>query len=182
VKVSALRFVPEGAHAEIGRLGGAVDRALRSYVRGQAIVCLVMGIAVGVGLALLGYPVALLLGLLVGLAEVVPYLGFLVAAVAIALAGLSVSPLHALAGVAGYVVINWVIGTFVTPRVMGRYLKMHPFVVTVSVLAGTQIFGPAGALLALPGAAMLQAVVGELTAPAAHQPEEETPLPLNADA
>jgi predicted PurR-regulated permease PerM len=93
-----------------------------------------------------------------------------------------VSPLHALAGVAGYVVINWVIGTFVTPRVMGRYLKMHPFVVTVSVLAGTQIFGPAGALLALPGAAMLQAVVGELTAPAAHQPEEETPLPLNAEA
>lgn len=182
VQVSALRFVPEGAHAEIVRLGGAVDRALRSYVRGQAIVCLVMGIAVGVALGLLGYPVALLLGLLVGLAEVVPYLGFLVAAVAIALAGLSVSPLHALAGVGAYVVINWVIGTFVTPRVMGRYLKMHAFVVTVSVLAGTQIFGPAGALLALPGAAMLQAVVGELAAPATPQLEEGAPLPLETDA
>jgi predicted PurR-regulated permease PerM len=162
VQVSALRFVPEGAHSEIARLGGAIDRALRSYVRGQAIVCLVMGIVVGVALALLGSPVALLLGLLVGFAELVPYLGFLVAAVAIALAGLSVSPLHALVGVAAYTVINWVIGTFVTPRVMGRYLKMHPFIVTVSVLAGTQIFGPAGALLALPGAAMIQAVVGEL--------------------
>jgi predicted PurR-regulated permease PerM len=177
VQVSALRFVPEGAHPEIVRLGGAVDRALRSYVRGQAIVCLVMGIVVGAALALLGSPVALLLGLLVGFAELVPYLGFLVAAVAIALAGLSVSPLHALAGVAAYLVINWVIGTFVTPRVMGRYLKMHPFIVTVSVIAGTQIFGPAGALLALPGAAMIQAVIGELAAPAAPKNRGETPDP-----
>ena len=175
VQASALRFVPEGAHSEIVRLGGAVDRALRSYVRGQAIVCLVMGFTVGATLALLGSPVALLLGLLVGFAELVPYVGFLVAAVAIALAGLTLSPLHALAGVGAYVVINWGIGTFVTPRVMGRYLKMHPFIVTVSVLAGTQIFGPAGALLALPGAAMLQAVVGELTAEAAPIPPNTRP-------
>lgn len=180
VQVSALRFVPVGAHSEIVRLGGAVDRALRSYVRGQAIVCLVMGIAVGVALALLGSPVALLLGLLVGFAELVPYLGFLVAALAVALAGLSVSPLQALAGVAVYVVINWAIGTFVTPRVMGRYLKMHPLIVTVSVLAGTQIFGPAGALLALPGAAVIQALVGELAAPAAPRTRDAPPARLDA--
>jgi predicted PurR-regulated permease PerM len=175
VQASALRFVPERAHSELARLGGAVDRALRSYVRGQAIVCLVMGIVTGVALALLGSPVALLLGLLVGFAELIPYVGFLVAVVAIGLAGLSVSPLQALAGIVAYVVLNWLIGTFVTPRVMGRYLKMHPFVVTVSVLAGTQIFGPAGALLALPGAAVLQAVVGELAIPGAPIRREKAP-------
>jgi len=125
--------------------------------------------------------VALLLGLLVGFAEVVPFLGFVVAAIAIALAGLSVNPLHAVAGVAAYVFINWAIGTFVTPRVMSRYLKMHPFIVTVSVLAGTQIFGPAGALLAIPGAATLQALVGELATPAAPRSDEEGPTPLDAD-
>jgi predicted PurR-regulated permease PerM len=124
-----------------------------------------MGIVVGTTLALLGSPVALLLGLLVGFAELVPYVGFLVAATAIALAGLSVNPLHALAGVGAYTVINWVIGALVTPRVMGRYLMMHPFIVTVSILAGIQIFGPAGALLGLPGAAMIQAVIGELAPP-----------------
>lgn len=179
VQASALRFVPVGAHAEIMCLAGAVDRALRSYARGQAIVCLVMGIAVGAALALLGSPVALLLGLLVGFAELVPYLGFLVAAVAIALAGLSVSPLQALAGVAAYIVLNWAIGTFVTPRVMGRYLKMHPFIVTVSVLAGTRILGPAGALLALPGAAVLQAVIGELAVPAAPRTTKEPSSPVD---
>ena len=180
VRVSALRFVPEDAHSQITRICGAVDRALRSYVRGQAIVCLVMGVVMGAALALLGSPVALLLGLLVGFAELVPYLGFLVAAIAIALAGLSVDPIHALVGVATYIVINWLIGAFVTPRVMGRYLKMHPFIVTVSILAGAQIFGPAGALLALPGAAMIQAVVGELAPPAGSTNEELPPTPAVA--
>lgn len=165
VQESALGFVPETAHSQIVRIGRAVDRALQGYVRGQAIVCVVMGISVGTCLAMIGSPLALLLGLLVGLAELVPYVGFLVAAVAIALAGLSVNPLHAVVGVAAYTVINWVIGAFVTPRVMSRYLKMHPFIVTVSILAGIQIFGPAGALLGLPGAAMIQAAVGELAAP-----------------
>ncbi len=166
VQASALRFVPEQARADVQRLGGATDRALRSYVRGQATVCLVMGGAVGLGLTLLHYPVALLLGVVAGLAEVVPYLGFAVAALSIGLTGLSASPLVAALGLLAYIAINWTIGTFVTPRVMGRWLKMHPFVVTVSVLAGARLLGPAGALLALPGAAMIQAVVAEL-APAA---------------
>jgi predicted PurR-regulated permease PerM len=162
VRTSALRFVPEQARPEITRLSGAVDRALRSYVRGQAIVCVVTGLSVTAGLALLHHPVALLIGLLAGIAEVIPYVGFLVVAGAIVLSGLTVSPLQALLGLALYAGLNWTIGTFVTPRVMGRYLKMHPFVVTVSVLAGAQLLGAGGALLALPVAAVFQAVIGEL--------------------
>jgi predicted PurR-regulated permease PerM len=141
---------------------------LRSYVRGQAIVCLVMAVLVGAALALLHHPAALLLGLLAGAAELIPYIGFMVAAIAIGLAGLSVSPFQALLGLAVYAGLNWVIGTVVTPRLMGRHLTMHPFVVTVSVLAGAKLLGPAGALLALPGAAVLQAVIGELAPAPSH--------------
>ena len=54
--------------------------------------------------------------------------------------------------------IGLLIGLLVTPRVMGRHLKMHPFVVTVSVLAGAELLGPAGAMLALPMAAVLQSL------------------------
>jgi predicted PurR-regulated permease PerM len=162
IEASALRFIPHGPRSTFTRLRGAVDRALRSYVRGQGIVCLVMGSAVGLGLTIIRHPAALFLGALVGAAEIIPYVGFGVAAVAIVLAGWTVSPLHALWGVALYVAINWTVGTFVTPRVMGRYLEMHPFLVTVSVLAGSQLLGPAGALLALPAAATFQAVVAEL--------------------
>jgi predicted PurR-regulated permease PerM len=141
-----------------------VDRALRAYVRGQAIVCLVTGVAVGAGLALLHHPAALLLGVLAGVAELVPYIGFMAVVLAISLAGASSGPLAVLLGLGVYTGLNWSIGTLVTPRVMGRYLKMHPFVVTVSVLAGARLLGPAGALLALPVVAALQAIVGEWAA------------------
>ncbi len=180
VQASALRFVPKAAHPELSSIGGAVDLALRSYVRGQAIVCVVTGIATGIVLALLGYPVAMLLGLLVAFAELVPYVGFFVAALAIALAGLTAGPIQALAGVGMYAVINWVIGYFITPRVMGRYLRMHPFIVTVSVLAGIQILGPAGALLAIPGVAMLQAVISKLAVPRASQAGAAAQVPPGA--
>jgi predicted PurR-regulated permease PerM len=176
VRLSALGFLPAGAHATFVRLGAAVDRALRSYVRGQALVCLVMAIAVGAALQLLGFPLALLLGVLVGLAELIPFLGFAVAAIAVMVTGSTIDPLHALLGLAAYAAINWLIGTFVTPRVMGRYLRMHPFVVTVSVLAGGKLLGPGGALLALPGAAVIQSVIAEL-AGAQAEPAPTTSAP-----
>ncbi len=165
VRASVFRFVPVAAQPDLARMGTSVDHAIRGWVRGQAIVCLVTGAAVGVALSLQHYPAAMLLGLLTGVAELIPYLGFMVAFVALALAGLSVDPPTALAGVLTYVVINWTIGTFITPRVMGRFLKMHPFVVTFSVLAGAQLLGPAGALLALPGAAVVQSLIGQFTGP-----------------
>ena len=176
VRVSALGFLPAEARATFVRLGVAVDRALRSYVRGQALVCLVMAVAVGTALALLGFPLALLLGVLVGLAELIPFLGFAVAAIAVLVTGSTIDPLHALLGIAAYAGINWLIGTFVTPRVMGRYLRMHPFVVTVSVLAGGKLLGPGGALLALPGAAVIQSVIAELAQPDS-VPAAPTPAP-----
>jgi predicted PurR-regulated permease PerM len=162
VQASAMQFVPEQARGRLDVVTAAVDRALRSYVRGQGLVCLIMGSAVGLALAVLGFPLALLLGLIVGLAEIVPFLGALVATIAIALTGYTVSPLHALLGAAVYIAINNAIGLLVTPRVMGRYLRMHPFVVTVSVLAGARLLGPAGVMLALPAAAVIQSLVREL--------------------
>jgi predicted PurR-regulated permease PerM len=159
VQTSVLRFVPKELRPEIMRLSSAVDRALLSYVRGQAVVCLVTGAGVGIVLALVQFPAALLLGFMAGIAQVIPYLGFTVTAVTIALVGLSVDPFHAVLGVAIYAAIDGATGTFITPRVMERFLKMHPFVVTVSVIIGARLLGPAGALLALPGAAVLQALI-----------------------
>lgn len=163
VKASFMSFVPESGHERVHLAHHAVDRALKSYVRGQGLVSLIMGTIVGVALALLGFPAALLLGIIVGVAEVLPYVGFTVAAIAIALTGYGIDPLHAVLGVVVYAVINFVIGLLVTPRVMGRHLQMHPFVVTVSVLAGAELLGPPGAMLALPAAAVLQALAEDFT-------------------
>ncbi len=161
VEHSTLEFVPEEARPRVRQVLVAIDRALRSYVRGQSIVCATMGVLVGLSLAVLGVPVPALLGTLVAVAEVVPILGFWTASLAIVLAGWTASPGQALEGWLAYVVVNQATSLLVTPRVMGRHMKLHPFVVIVSILAGGALMGAAGAVLALPLAAAVQSVVSE---------------------
>lgn len=159
VRESMLRFVPEEIRPSITSSVGPFHRALQSYVRGQAVVCLTQGVATGSMLAAAGVPNALLLGVLAGLGEILPFIGAMIATIAIVLSGLTRDFGHALIGLGIYTLNNWLLGTFVTPRVMERYLKIHPFAVIVSVLAGAQLLGPPGALLALPTAAVVQAVI-----------------------
>jgi predicted PurR-regulated permease PerM len=165
VRDSLMRFMPERVHDALPRAEQALDRALKSYVRGQATVCAAMGVIVGAALASLGYPYALLLAVVVAVAEVLPVIGACLVCVAILFVGFSVSPGFALLGVGAYLVINWAVGAFVSPQLMSHHLKMHPFLVTVSVLAGASLLGAAGAMLALPAAAAIQAIVEEFARP-----------------
>lgn len=176
VRESLMRFMPEHLHDSLPRAEAALDRALRSYVRGQAAVCAAMGITVGSALASLGYPYALLLTVIVALAEVLPVIGALIVCVAILFVGLSISFTFALLGVGGYLVINWAVGALVSPHLMGHHLKMHPFVVMVSVLAGASLLGAAGAMLALPGAAAAQSLIEEFARPRRRQLAGDVPL------
>jgi predicted PurR-regulated permease PerM len=161
VRASVLRFAPETLHPKALRVQQAVDKALRAYVRGQAAVCLIVGALTALVLYLLGYPVALLLGVTAGLAEVIPFLGFWIAATVIILAGLTTSPGLAGAGLIAYIIVNTLMSYLVSPRLLGREIKLHPFVVTVSILGGSALLGPGGAILALPAVAILQALVEE---------------------
>ena len=77
----------------------------------------------------------------------------------------SVSPASAAWAFLAYLALNQLVGVFVTPRVMGRHMRMHPFVVTVSILSGGILLGAAGAILALPLAAALQSVISEFARP-----------------
>ncbi len=157
-----IAFLPKPVATSIVESRGRMHKALQSYVRGQAIVCFVMGTTTGLALGIARMPDVLLLGLLAGLAEIVPVIGATLAALTIFLSGLSLGLPHALLGLGIYLAINWSLGVFVTPRVMGRELKLHPFLIMVSVLAGAQLLGPPGAILALPIAAVLQALVADV--------------------
>src|SRR5262249_2659262 len=154
-----VRLLPEPTRGTVPATGPAVDRALKSYVRGQALVCLTQGVGTGAMLAIAGVPNALFLGVLAGFGEVLPLVGAMIAVVAILLSGFGLDWWHGLAGVAIYTMNNWLLGTFITPRVMERDLHIHPFAVIVSALAGGHLLGPPGAILALPVAAVTQALV-----------------------
>lgn len=154
-----LSMVPSRQRLNARGLVHDIDHALAAYVRGQTLVCLVMGVSVGVGLTVIGFPYAPLLGTFAGLAEAVPYVGALAMEVLLAVIGLSVSPSFALLGPAVYFGLNQVLGLLVTPHLMGRRLDMHPMTVILAVFVGGSVAGFAGVLLALPGAAIVNVLL-----------------------
>ena len=133
---------------------GAVS--LSRYVRGQTAVCIVAGIVHSIGFAIAGLPFALILGIIAGLAEAVPFLGSLVVILTVLIVGLAHDPKTALFGVGYYMIIgNQVANYIITPRLMSKNLDIHPFAVILAALIGASLGGPVGALIALPTTVVL---------------------------
>src|SRR5207253_1232491 len=135
-----------------------MERALAGYVKGQALLSLIIGTSAGVGLWLLGIlgwvpganKYALLFGSWVALTELIPYLGPWLGAVPPVVYALVVHPISARWVGILFLVIHQVEGHVVVPNVMGSALRLHPLLVIFGLLAGGEIYGLPGALVALP--------------------------------
>jgi predicted PurR-regulated permease PerM len=147
----------EGSGYERGqRVGAAAVSTLGGYVRGTATIAAVDAIGIGVGLAIVGVPLAIPLSVLVFLLAFIPLVGATVAGILAALVALvAVGPVEALIVVGIVVVVNQLEGTFLQPVVMGRTLRLHPLVILVALTAGTVLAGITGAVLAVPIAASI---------------------------
>jgi predicted PurR-regulated permease PerM len=143
-----------------------MERSLTSYVKGQALVSLIIGTSAGVGLWLLGMlgwlphgqKYALLFGAWVAITELIPYLGPWLGSIPPFLYALVVHPISALWVALLFLVIHQVEGHIVVPNVMGSALRLHPIPVIFGLLAGGEIYGLPGALIALPMLAAGRAV------------------------
>jgi predicted PurR-regulated permease PerM len=143
------------------RLAGECDEVLSAFLRGQLMIMLALGIIYSCGLWLAGLKLALLIGMLAGLASVVPYLGFVVGIVSASIAALvqfhDWMPLVYVAMVFG--VGQMLEGMVLTPLLVGDKIGLHPVAVIFAVLAGGQLFGFVGVLLALPVAAVVMVLL-----------------------
>jgi predicted PurR-regulated permease PerM len=160
---------------DMHRLAGALDRrfpphggseplllrmehALASYVRGQALVSLIIGTSAGLGLWVLGVlgwlpggqKYALLFGAWVAITELIPYVGPWLGSIPPFIYALVVHPLAAVWVALLFLAIHQVEGHIVVPNVMGSALRLHPLLVIFGLLAGGEIYGLPGALIALP--------------------------------
>jgi len=149
------------------------DRALETYVRGQALVVLVCGALATVLFTLLGVHYSLALGVIAGLAEAVPFIGSIAIIGSLALVCYADGPGFLLTVLAAYVALNQFNNYVITPRLMGRRLDLHPFVVILAVLAGSSLGGFLGAVLALPATALLFALAGTLWGAGRPAPESK---------
>jgi predicted PurR-regulated permease PerM len=134
---------------------------LGAFLRGQLTVMLALGIIYSIGLGLVGLELALLIGMLAGVVSFVPYLGFIVGIIVAGVAALmqfqELLPLLYVAIVFG--VGQMAEGMVLTPMLVGEKIGLHPVAVIFAVLAGGQLFGFFGILLALPVAAVVMVLL-----------------------
>lgn len=152
-----LELVPPRARASVDSFTTEADLVLGQYLRGQLLVMLTMAIFYSTGLALFGLDLALPIGIFTGLAMFVPYVGFGIGLVLAIVAGvLQFASIKALIMVAAVYGSGQVIeGFYLTPRLVGQRIGLHPLVVIFALLAFAQLFGFVGVLVALPASAVL---------------------------
>jgi predicted PurR-regulated permease PerM len=156
------RFPPHGGPP----LTQQIESALWGYVKGQAILSTVIGTSAGVGMWILGKTglvegadeYALLFGLWTAFIEVIPYIGPWLSAVPPAIYALVVDPVGFIWVALLFLFIYQVEGHIVVPNVMANALRLHPLLVIFGLLAGGELYGIAGVLVALPTMAGLRAI------------------------
>jgi predicted PurR-regulated permease PerM len=142
------------------RIGTTATRVFGGYVRGTATIAFVDAAGIGIGLAILGVPLALPLAIIVFVGAFIPLIGATLAGVLAALVALVANgPLIALIVIAIVVAVNQLEGNFLQPVVMAQSLKLHPLVILIALTAGTILGGIVGAVLSVPIAAVAWAIV-----------------------
>ena len=154
-------LLPRNMVDRVSRLAHEIDDVLGAFLRGQLMVMLALGLIYWLGLALVGIDMAFLIGMGAGLLSIVPYLGSIIGLLAAVVAALFQfhDILHLLLVGAVFAGGQLAEGMLLTPRLVGDRIGLHPVVVIFAVLAGGQLFGFLGILLALPAAAALNVVV-----------------------
>jgi predicted PurR-regulated permease PerM len=166
VVARVLELVPPRARPGVDSFTDEADQVLGQYLRGQLLVMVTMAVFYSTGLALFGLDLALPIGVFTGLAMFVPYIGFGIGLVLAIIAGiLQFASIKALIMVAAVYGTGQVIeGFYLTPRLVGQRIGLHPLVVIFALLAFAQLFGFVGVLVALPASAILFVAIRRLRA------------------
>lgn len=160
-----LELVPSHLRGSYDSFMAESDGVLGQYLRGQLLVMLILAVYYSVGLSLFGLDVALPIGIFTGLAIFVPYVGFGLGLALAALAGLlefavNDGPSKVMLMLAVVYGLGQLIESFfLTPRLVGERIGLHPLVVIFALLAFGQLFGFVGVLIALPASAVLLVAV-----------------------
>lgn len=162
---SVMQLVPPRMRSAVDSFTDEADQVLGQYLRGQLLVMLILAVFYSIGLALFGLDLALPIGVFSGLAVFVPYLGFGLGLVMATLAGVlefsaTAGPGKALLMVAVVYGLGQIVESlYLTPRLLGERIGLHPLVVIFALLAFGQLLGFVGVLIALPVSAVLLVAV-----------------------
>ncbi len=153
---SILLLVPQDQRESMGELFAAMEAKVGLYIAGQGLLCLVIAVLALIAYILIGLPNALVLALAAGVLEAVPMVGPVLGAVPASLVALSIAPSRLIWVILATIVIQQLENSLLVPRIMKKTVGVNPFVTLLALFAFSSLFGIAGALMAIPMAAIVQ--------------------------
>ncbi|MEN8144675.1 MAG: AI-2E family transporter [Gemmatimonadota bacterium] len=163
--VRAAELVPNDLRPQVVRFASEYDRLLSRYLRGQLLLSILVGLFIGIGFRIAGFPYSLLIGLTAGTLNLIPYAGFVTSlALSLIIALFSGAILSSLLTILVVFGLEQVFESIVQPLIVGRSVDLHPVWLLLALALASFFFGFVGLLLAAPIAVLVKLIVNRLVA------------------
>jgi len=159
IKKNLYLLLPHLPKERVDTLAYKIELKLGSWVRGELVLMLIIGVATYIGLTLLRVEFALPLAVIAGLLEIVPNFGPTISAIPAIIIAFVQAPILAVGVLALYILIQQLENNFIVPKLMEKAVGLSPLVIIFALLVGGSIFGVIGALLAVPAAAIVHVIL-----------------------
>ena len=159
IKSNLYLLFPHVAKEKVNKLAHKIEVKLGSWLRGELVLMLIIGVATYIGLTLLRVEFALPLAVIAGLLEIVPTLGPTLSAIPAVIIAFVQAPILAVGVLALYVLIQQLENNFIVPKLMEKAVGLSPLAIIFALLVGGSLFGVIGAALAVPGAAIIHVIL-----------------------
>ena len=164
---SMLRVFPPQRRRRVREFLQLAESKIGGYVRGQGLLCIAIGITAFIAYLVIGLPYTLVLAIFAGVMEMVPIFGPALGAIPAFVVALTIDPTKAIWVVVATIIMQLLENAVLVPRIMKNSMGVNPIIVLLSLIAFSSVFGFAGALLALPLAAIIQLLVSRVVVSAA---------------
>jgi len=158
----ALSLLPRNWRNGFANIGREINQVLKCFIQGQLLTALIVGILETIGLLIVDVKYPLALGLIGGLANIIPYFGPFIGAVPALAFALTISPLKAVWTLLVFLVVQQIDNNFISPKIIESKLGIHPVATIFAVLLGGELFGIPGMFLAVPVMAILRIIFNKL--------------------
>lgn len=151
-------FIPRKHARKALLILSAMDKAMRQYIIGQFIACLMIWVMVWGGLAIMGIEFPLLLGVIAGITRAIPIIGPIIGGAPIVILALVKSPLFALYTLIFFSILQSIDNKVILPLFIGHHMRLHPITIVIAVFIGGEFFGILGMFMATPIAAVVKSL------------------------
>jgi predicted PurR-regulated permease PerM len=158
-KKNIIRLIPFHHRKSIIRTFSEIHRILNRFIRSQLITALVIGIFTTIGFLAIKLPYALVLGIILGVFEIIPYFGPWLGAIPAVIIAIINAPTKIIWTIIVVIIVQQLEGSFITPKIMGDHVGLHPVYIIISLWLGGIFFGILGMLFAVPVVLVIRVIV-----------------------